>query len=96
MTLFDKDHRYTDKAIKISNEFHAALKEVFSRHGECSPRELEYLVIAEASVISLEILLTPAEVKAKCMCPTSFHPIDDCAYHSARFKNKLTGIVNPR
>lgn len=63
-SLFDKDFRYTPDASRISDQFNAAVHDIFARAvaNGFSPREVSHLLIGEAHDLECSTVL---ELNAK-------------------------------
>lgn len=59
-SLFDKDYRYTEKALEISHKTEQALKELFKKYvqEEYSPREIAHVMQMCVTDFELDAVLS--------------------------------------
>ena len=65
MELFDKNERYTEESIYLSNDVEMALRPIIEKYIKMGfkTREIEYVVARAATDIALEILITTKDQK---------------------------------
>lgn len=58
-SLYDQDHRYTDKATELADEAYAALRPIFKAYFNAgySPREIGHILQSVGNDLELEAVL---------------------------------------